>query len=137
MPQLQNETVIYSIINENQPRGELPIAPTFLGHLTENGRVIGFLLEKAEGTSAAIEDLPKCEKVLGQLHDMGLIHGDVNRYNFIVNRSNGHVRMVDFEHAKPFDEEQARLELESLTSELVEDTGRGGPTRVVEMVASA
>lgn len=100
--------------------------------------MIGFLLEKVEGTAASIEDLPKCKQVLGQLHDMSVIHGDVNRYNFIVDRSSGHVRMIDFERTKPFDDEQARLELESLTSKLVEDTGRGGPpTRVVEMVASA
>jgi serine/threonine-protein kinase RIO1 len=58
---------------------------------------------------------------------MGLIHGDVNRHNFIVDRSNGHVRMIDFEHAGNFDEKQARLELESLASHLVEETGRGGP----------
>jgi hypothetical protein len=35
--------------------------------------------------------------------------------------------MIDFEHAEEFDEVQARLELDSLTSRLLEWTGRGGP----------
>jgi RIO1 family len=58
---------------------------------------------------------------------MGLVHGDGNRFNLIVDRSSGHVWMIDFEHAEEFDEEQARLELESLTSQLLDGTGRGGP----------
>jgi hypothetical protein len=36
--------------------------------------------------------------------------------------------MVDFEYAEDYDEDKARLELELLASELVEGTGRGGPT---------
>lgn len=33
--------------------------------------------------------------------------------------------MLDFEHVEGFDEERARLEIESLRSELTEGTGRG------------
>ncbi|KAF3209745.1 hypothetical protein TWF106_005847 [Orbilia oligospora] len=36
------------------------IGPEFLGYLTEDGRVIGFLMEKLDGRHATIEDLPAC-----------------------------------------------------------------------------
>ncbi|CAI6340619.1 unnamed protein product [Periconia digitata] len=127
---IENETIIYSIINKHQHQhpAEPPCAPEFLGHLTENDRVIGFLLEKVDGEFASIENVSDCQNVLHRLHGMGLIHGDVNRYNFIVDQSHKTVRMIDFEHAEEFDETRARQELESLASELTENTGRGGPT---------
>lgn len=143
IPRIENETLAYSIINQHQhqhpdSKPSTTIAPDFLDHLTEgeNGRVIGFLLEKVDGEFASTDDLPECEEALRRLHGMGLIHGDVNLYNFIVDRSShnnssnndGHVvRMVEFDHAEDFDETKARLELESLASQLAEETGRGGP----------
>ena len=138
LPRIQVETQVYSTITNHQRPGKDIVAPTFLGHLTENGRVIGLLLEKVAGDFASIQDLPQCKKALGRVHGMGLIHGDVNRYNFLVERSKGpdrskdHVWMVDFEHAENFDKEKARLELESLASQLAEETGRGGPAMLME-----
>jgi hypothetical protein len=85
-----------------RPRGEPSVAPAFLGHLIENGRVIGLWLEKVDGGFASIDDLPQYKKALCGLHGMGLVHGDVNRFNFIVDRSSGHVRMIGFEHAEEF-----------------------------------
>ena len=135
---LENETWAYSMLEvyRCQHPDELPLSPRVLAHLTENNRIIGLLLEKVEGTFASIEHLRACEASLRRFHAMGLVHGDVNRYNFIVDRSNGHVKMVDFEHAKAFDETAAKLEIESLTTELSEETGRGGPAQVVEEVSS-
>ncbi|PSS10957.1 hypothetical protein M430DRAFT_37085 [Amorphotheca resinae ATCC 22711] len=129
-----NETRVYSTLMKHQDQhpAEPPCAPKFLGHLTENDRVIGFLLEKVEGEFASIDDMPNCKKVLHRLHGMGLIHGDVNRYNFIVDRSNNNVRMIDFEHAEDLDKTKAHRELESLASELAEETGRGGPTVTIQ-----
>ena len=98
-----------------------------LGHLTENGRIIGLLLENIDGTFASSENLMDCERTLRSLHGIGLIHGDVNRYNFLVDTSSSKVKMVDFEYAEGFEQTTARLELESLSSELSEQTGRGGP----------
>ncbi len=102
--------------------------PAFLGHVTENGQVIGMLLEKLEGDFASMDDLSACREALENFHRMNMVHGDVNRYNFIIDRSKEpvHVRHVDFEHAEPYEESKALAELQSLLSELAETTGRGG-----------
>ena len=123
IPRLENETHVYDIITKHEREHGSAISPAFLGHLTENGRVIGMLLEKVEGVYASLNDLPVCESVLRPMHSLGTVHGDVNRYNFLVD--GGQVRLVDFEHAQVLDAESAAQELESLSSELVEETGRG------------
>lgn len=69
---------------------------------------MGFLMEKVEGRFACSDDLAQCEALLRRLHglgDLGLVHRDVNRYNFIIEEGHGgSVRLVDFEHAKDYDE---------------------------------
>lgn len=128
IPRIEHETFTYSVVEEYREPGDPVITPTFLGHVTENGRVIGMLLEKLEGDSASMDDLPACREALKNFHLMNMVHGDVNRYNFIVDRSKKpvHVQLVDFEHAEPYEESKALLELQSLLSELAETTGRGG-----------
>lgn len=137
IPQIERETWAYSELeyHHRQHPDEPPIGPRFLAHLKENdGRVVGFLLEKLGGEPACIDDLANCEALLRRLHDgVGLVHGDVNRYNFIVDRAKGYVRLVDFEHARAFEEELAKEELMSLPAELTEETGRGGPARIVSI----
>ena len=125
---LENETYVYKVITKHAHEHEdrSPIAPAFLGNLTENGRVIGMLLEKIEVVHASLDNLPVCESVLRRVHGLGIVHWDVNRYNFLV-CGGGQVRLVDFEHAQVFDDERAAQELKSLSSELVEETGRGAP----------
>lgn len=71
-------------------------------------------MEKVDGEFASIDDMPNCQNALCRLHGMGVIHGDANRYNFIIDRSHDIVRMVDFEHAEVFDTRRAEEELESL-----------------------
>jgi hypothetical protein len=125
---IERETWAYSILAQHQQQypQEPPIAPAFLGHVTENGRVVGLLLQKVDGLSACDSDLASCEALLRRLHRLGLVHGDVNRHNFLVDQdSGGGVHLVDFEHASWFDEEMARAELLSLPVELTEETGRG------------
>jgi hypothetical protein len=127
LPALEREVWAYSVLDRfTHDSNDSQIAPNVLGHLTECGRVIGLLLERQEGEYASGEDLAECTDVLQRLHRIGLIHGDVNRYNFIVNRESKRVTVVDFEHATVFQEESARIELESLRVELEEHTGRGG-----------
>ncbi|OAF60113.1 hypothetical protein VC83_03027 [Pseudogymnoascus destructans] len=66
---IEAETRIYQLL---QPLG---ITPTFLGHIHEAGRVIGFLLEKVEGRSANIGDLEICKAALQHLQDQRILHG--------------------------------------------------------------
>ncbi|CAG7937658.1 unnamed protein product [Penicillium salamii] len=56
---------------------------------------MGFLLEKIEGRAASIQDLKTFEPVLEKLHGLGILHGDANRYTFLVT---GEVKLLDFEH---------------------------------------
>ncbi|KFY72263.1 hypothetical protein V499_07593 [Pseudogymnoascus sp. VKM F-103] len=78
IPRLEQETRIYRLLSGSG------LAPRFLGHIREGDRVIGFVLEKVAGRAAAVEDLEACREVLGRLHGMGVVHGDVNRFNFLV-----------------------------------------------------
>ncbi|KAH6688940.1 alpha-galactosidase A [Plectosphaerella plurivora] len=129
---IERETEAYRKLMQHrrQHPEEPPMAPEFLGHLTENGRVMGFLLQKIDGGPACIDHLPDCEALVRRVHRLGMVHGDLNRYNFVINRARtGCVRLVDFEHFKDFDEDSAMTELASLTAELVEDTGRGEVSR--------
>jgi hypothetical protein len=126
--QIQRETWAYFILTPHQSEhpDESLIAPEFLGHLTENGRVMGFLLQKFDGEPACVNDLNNCEALLRRLHSLGLIHGDVNRNNFLFDRVSGRaMRLIDFEHTEEFDAELAEAELLSLPGELAEETGRG------------
>jgi hypothetical protein len=70
------ETQVYSWIDGQN------IGPEFLGHLTEDGRVIGFLIEYVEGHHATISDLPACKVTVGRLHGLGILHRDLNKHNF-------------------------------------------------------
>ncbi|KAJ5934394.1 alpha-galactosidase A [Penicillium verhagenii] len=112
---IERETWAYSKIESyrREHPDEPPIAPEFLGHLTENGRTIGFLLEKVNGKPAVVNDLANCEALLRRLHRLKLVHGDPNTHNFIVDRaSGGKVRLIDFETAMDFDEYAARDDLD-------------------------
>lgn len=131
IPRLERETWAYMVLHQHESGGS-KISPQVLGHFTESERVIGLLLEKLDGRCASAADLLKCTEALKRLHRIGLTHGDVNRYNFIIDDKDGTARMVDFEHASAFEEAAAKEELESLVKELSEETGRGGPAMVVE-----
>lgn len=127
IPRLENETYVYQILQEQKTQDESPIAPEFLAHLTENARVMGFLMEKVQGDFVSINDLLPCERILGRFHGLGMLHGDVNRYNFLTDHVSSQIRLVDFEHAEIFDTEKAAHEMASLVSELTEYTKRGAP----------
>ncbi|KAJ4422854.1 hypothetical protein N0V82_002510 [Gnomoniopsis sp. IMI 355080] len=144
MRYLQRETEAYKWIAESDSQDSpgasvdshrkttnQPIAPRFLGHLTENGRVIGFLMEKIKGTYANLSDLPQCAAALRTLHSMGLVHGDVNKHNFVVDREMGEVRLIDFESADLFSEEEAQRELEGLANVLTDTSNLGVLVEVV------
>lgn len=120
---MEAETRMYQILEGKAP----DIAPKFLGHIHEEGRVIGFLLEKIpDGRNAEPADLEICEAALRWFHGLGFVHGDCNKHNFII-RPNGQVVLIDFDKAR-FCIDPAVLEAEvaSLKGQLAETTGRGG-----------
>ncbi|EKJ75766.1 hypothetical protein FPSE_03946 [Fusarium pseudograminearum CS3096] len=119
MPRIEQETRAYQLLEGSG------LAPRFLGHIHENGRVMGFLLEKLEGRSASFQDLDACETALGKLHELGLLHGDVNRYNFLVTEEG--IKLLEFELAEENASPESMCEeLEHLRVELVDESGRGG-----------
>ncbi|OIW27480.1 hypothetical protein CONLIGDRAFT_432151 [Coniochaeta ligniaria NRRL 30616] len=119
-PYLEAETAAYQWIEGSH------IGPRFLGHLTEEGRVIGFVLEYIGNARAAGPgDLAACQSVLKKLHSLGIRHGDINKHNFLVQRD-GRVALLDFETAKKdasLDELEA--EYQQLTKSLQDPSLRG------------
>ncbi|KAL5349769.1 hypothetical protein ACLOAV_004801 [Pseudogymnoascus australis] len=85
IPRLEQETRIYRLLAS----ADSELAPRFLGHIREGERVIGFVLEKVVGRAAGTEDLAACGEVLGRLHGVGVVHGDVNRFDFLVGEGGG------------------------------------------------
>ncbi|KAF8908140.1 hypothetical protein CPB84DRAFT_1767402 [Gymnopilus junonius] len=119
IPRMERETTVYEAIDGQG------IGPTFLGHLTENDRVIGLLVQRVEGRRANIDDLEACQAIVKRLHSLGVVHGDLNRHNFIVSANS--VTLIDFENATiNGSTREMEEEYELITRQLVEETGRGG-----------
>ncbi|PPR02903.1 hypothetical protein CVT26_009748 [Gymnopilus dilepis] len=118
IPILENETALYQIIHTKCPG----LAPRFLGHVVEHERAMGFLLEFIEGRRAGVEDLEGCQKALKRLHSRRILHGDVNRFNFIVSEG-GRIYLIDFANSKlDASEEEMRKEYEALHRQLAKES---------------
>ena len=120
IPWLDVETCAYKWIQDHD------IGPKFLGHLMEEGRAIGFIIERiASFRHATLEDLPMCQEALSKLHQLGIKHGDINKHNFLIH--DGKATLIDFDvatrdnDAKTLADEFGRLE-----QELCDSSGRGG-----------
>jgi predicted Ser/Thr protein kinase len=120
VPYIEAETQMYQVLEGTG------IAPKLLGHIHEEGRVMGILLEKVpDGRTAEPADLERCKAALRRFHKLGYLHGDCNKYNFII-RPDG-VVLLDFEKARKCDDEALlEAEMASLEQQLAETTGRGG-----------
>lgn len=114
---VEDETRIHQLLQNTG------IAPKFLGHIHEEGRVTGFLLEKPEGRPACIDDLEVCAAALRRLHGLGILYGDCNRHNFVVG-PDGAVTLVDFDAAEvAADGERMEREDTGLAKELRDESG--------------
>lgn len=102
------------------------IGPDLLGHITEDGRVIGFAMDRiANAQHAGPEHLSLCQQTLKRLHHLGIKHGDVNKHNFLVR--DGLAMLIDFDNSRLCnDQEILDKELNSLEEELHDMSGRGG-----------
>jgi hypothetical protein len=114
IPWIDRETLIYRIIQNKN------IAPRFLGHLAEEGRVIGILVEYISDTRCAtIEDLDVCLDVMRRLHQLRVLHNDVNAYNFLIR--DGCCWLCDFEDSQMgVNDERLEMEEESLRTKLLD-----------------
>jgi tRNA A-37 threonylcarbamoyl transferase component Bud32 len=82
-------------------------------------------MEFVEGRHAGTSDLPVCEILVRRLHGLGIVHGDLNKHNFLI--SDGRAVLIDFETAKRLvDREAMEKEMESLESQLFDESGTGG-----------
>jgi tRNA A-37 threonylcarbamoyl transferase component Bud32 len=101
VPRVETETAIYQIIDGHD------IGPSFLGHL----------IERIEGRPGGIADLGACQAVVERLHSLGVVHRDLNRYNFVISPSG--VILIDFENAmKSGDKEAMQKEFVQLAEQL-------------------
>lgn len=113
LPDLKREIEAYLLLTESG----CTAVPGFLGYVYEGhtDRVVGILIEDVVGRPAGIEDLEACQDAVRKLHDAGIIHGDLNQFNFLV--SNAGAKIIDFETAEFADchlRESARKKAEEM-----------------------
>jgi RIO-like serine/threonine protein kinase len=102
-----------------------------LGHVTEEKRVIGFLMERVKDEAgdarhATPADLEACSQALTKLHQLRILHGDINKYNMLVT-SKG-VTLVDFCTARKCEDTSALdKEMQDLEMRLRSDSQLGKP----------
>lgn len=120
VPRLQVETTTYEWLEGHQ------IGPSFLGHLVEEGRVIGFIIALvSDCRHATPDDFPLCHQVLSKLHQLGIKHGDTNKHNFLIH--SGKATLIDFENAsRAASADELEGELNGLMDQLRDASGRGG-----------
>ncbi|KAI1177002.1 hypothetical protein F4777DRAFT_544243 [Nemania sp. FL0916] len=75
---MSNETKAYQMIQG------LHLAPEFLGHVTYQGAIIGFILERVEGAKITEkEDEDARLEAIKKLHDLGITHGSAHHESFL------------------------------------------------------
>lgn len=88
-------------------------------------------MEEIVGDNPGIQNLKDCSKAARLLHKFGFIHGDINRYNFIMTEHSA--KLLDFESATPAGEmkpEAAEEELKGLVPSLEDESGIGKPVSI-------
>ncbi|RYP73123.1 hypothetical protein DL769_004284 [Monosporascus sp. CRB-8-3] len=113
---MEKETRAYKVLDHKG------IAPRFLGHVTEAGRVVGSFLELIGGAGPAdVSDLGACFGALQRLHEQGLAHGTPHPDNLLVNE--GKAILIDSEEAESRVDALAKAkDMHYLTSSML---GRG------------
>ena len=114
---LEIETIVYEWIDGHG------IGPRFLAHLTEDGRVIRFLIERITGARHVnLDDLAVCQETLRELHGLKIRHGDADRFNFLV--CDTKAVLINFDSARKCEDQNLLFqEMENL-SRCLRDTSR-------------
>ena len=88
---LERESTVYGLLHGSGA------TPEFLGHVTEGGRVIGFITEYiTEAPSVRGRNMRGCLAALRSLHQRGIAHGDAHDGNCLI-RKDGSAVLIDFE----------------------------------------
>ncbi|KAF4239103.1 hypothetical protein CNMCM6457_009147 [Aspergillus fumigatiaffinis] len=124
IPALQREVSIYSTITASA----FPHAPKFIGFVYEEtkARIVGFLMEELSGETPDIHNLRDCVETVRLLHTCGIVHGDLNKYNFLMTEYGA--KIFDFEASAAqvnVDPAAAEEELKALASKLADESGIG------------
>lgn len=107
------------------------IGPKFLGHIVEEGRVIGFIAERlrdefGDARHATRADLGICSQTLAKLHNLGILHRDINKHNILIT-SDG-ATLIDFANARESDDRSDfEKEMQSLEGALCDESDVGRP----------
>lgn len=120
---IRNEIEIYSYLVQ---KGFM-LGPDIVGyvHEEEGDRIIGFLLEDLPGRYPSIDDLDLCQATIQELHAIGILHGDLNKYNFLI--SGMTAKIIDYEASTHItkDSYEASNEMQQPTTRLLDDSGIG------------
>ncbi|KAL4816903.1 hypothetical protein BDW67DRAFT_161097 [Aspergillus spinulosporus] len=122
LPALQREVSVYSTLASSG----FQLAPRFIGFIYEEtkDRTVGFLMEEILGSHPDIQNLDECRETARRLHASGIIHGDLNRYNFLMTDSGA--KVFDFEVSVAegdADPAAAEEEMKTLESKLKDESG--------------
>ena len=95
---LAHEIKVYHMLMENGST----LAPKLLAYACDGttDRVVGFFYEEIIGKYPDQFDSHICEEALMELHDLEVLHGDINRYNIIIAGNGDVVKLFDFEKAR-------------------------------------
>lgn len=88
--------------------------------------MIGSLMERVTGARHACpNDIAACQQILSRLHHLGNLHGDINRFNFLIRDSKA--VLIDFDTARKCgDQDALSKEFEALPEYLQDTSRRGG-----------
>jgi hypothetical protein len=101
------------------------IGPKFLAHIMENkDRCIDYMIEWVCGRPATIADFKACRTTLPKLHQLGITHGGLTRYDFLVTDT-GLAVLHNFEIEKKTDDRAAmEAEMAGMEDAFKSDRGR-------------
>lgn len=130
---LAQEIKIYHILTQH----DSALAPRILGYVFEETphRVIGFIFEEVHGYRPDVLDFGTCEIALQQLHNLDILHGDINRDNIFITDEGA--KFIDFEEScvgaaenkEDWDKKKSD-EMQSLMGKLSDNSGMGRPLTV-------
>ncbi|KAE8396860.1 hypothetical protein BDV37DRAFT_90820 [Aspergillus pseudonomiae] len=124
IPALQQEVSVYASLTLSG----FPHAPKFIGFVYEGteARIVGILMESITGKTPEIQNLRDCTEAVRRLHAEGIVHGDLNKYNFLITKDGA--KVFDFENSivqETVDPETAESEMETLAIKLKDESGIG------------